>query len=267
MKCFTFTVDDNIRFLKDVSAWKTENQTPLLSHPYLAIWKRLHERFGVKIQLNLFWQEGDFDLSKVTDRFKAEFEACADWLRLSFHSKAEYPRRPYENSGYGEVLADCESVHREILRFASERSLAKTTTLHYALATADGVRALRDSGVQGLMGLYGTDDAPRNSYTVCEKDASELRRGIPRSADGMWHFPISCVLNTVALSDIGEAMRALEEDPFVGLMIHEQYFYSDYPRFQADFEEKVTNAVKAMREQGRVPCFAEELCMEELAWK
>lgn len=267
MNHFTFTVDDNIRFLRDISAWTEQNHTPLLGHPYLAMWKRLHDAYGVKVQLNLFEREGDFDLSKTTERFKTEFASCSDWLKLSFHSKQEFPTHPYRESGYDEMLTDCLNVQNEILRFAGDRSLAKTTTVHYAEATEEGESALKACGIKGLMGLYGTDDAPRTSYTVCEKDANELRHGIPQYRNGLWHFPISCVLNTVSLPQIGEEMKALKTHPFVGLMIHEQYFYSDYPRFQADFEEKVTKAVKAMREQGRISCFAEELCVEESAWK
>lgn len=51
MKQFCFTVDDNVRFLRELNAGRAES---IFDHPYLALYRRLHERFGLKIQLNLF---------------------------------------------------------------------------------------------------------------------------------------------------------------------------------------------------------------------
>ena len=113
MKQFCFTIDDNIRFIKELSESGAES---LFDHPYPALLRRLHERFGIKIQLNLFYRMEGFDLSKASDRFKDEWQANADWLKLSFHSELENVR-PYENSGYDEVYNDCRAVHDEILRF------------------------------------------------------------------------------------------------------------------------------------------------------
>ncbi|MBQ8310565.1 MAG: hypothetical protein IJX80_06105 [Clostridia bacterium] len=37
-----------------------------------------------------------FNLSMRTDKFKEEFHANADWLKLSFHAKSEFPPKPYQ---------------------------------------------------------------------------------------------------------------------------------------------------------------------------
>ncbi len=92
--------------------------------------ERLHKKFDLKIQLNLFYRLGDFDLSQMTDRYAAEWETASDWIKLSFHSEWENVC-PYEGSGYDEVFDHCRAVHGEILRFASPDTLAKTTTIHY----------------------------------------------------------------------------------------------------------------------------------------
>ena len=70
MKTFCFTVDDNIRFFRDLS---NGNQASLFEHPYLAMYKRLHEKYGLKIQLNLFYEMPGFDLSQMTNRFRQEW--------------------------------------------------------------------------------------------------------------------------------------------------------------------------------------------------
>ena len=69
MKTFCFTVDDNIRFFQELT------ETPRLSlfdHPYLAMYRRLHEKHGLKVQLNLFYRAGDFDLSQFSDCYRAQ---------------------------------------------------------------------------------------------------------------------------------------------------------------------------------------------------
>ena len=71
MKGFTFTVDDNIKFLKDLT---NSNLKSIFDHPYPAVYKALHEKFNVKVQMNLFYREGDFNLSMMTDRFKKEWQ-------------------------------------------------------------------------------------------------------------------------------------------------------------------------------------------------
>ena len=63
MKSYCFTVDDNIRFLKEV----TQNpKGSIFEHPYMAMYQRLHQRFGLKVQLNLFYKMPGFDLRETT---------------------------------------------------------------------------------------------------------------------------------------------------------------------------------------------------------
>jgi hypothetical protein len=135
------------------------------------------------------------------------------------------------------VLTDCEAVQREILRFATSKNLAKTTTVHYCLATAEGLRALRDSGVQGLLGLYGTHASPRSSYQTTEAGMEAIRAGEIVTEGGMAYSGIDVILNGVRREEIPARLNALQQRKLIKVMIHEQYFYPDYPRYQPDFEE------------------------------
>jgi hypothetical protein len=137
---FIFTIDDNIRFFKEITE---QNLKSIFDHPYLAMLARLHNKFGVKIQLNLFYEMPGFDLSQTTDRFQQEWRENAHWLKLSFHSRLENVK-PYQFSGYQDVYEDCAAVQQQILRFAGNESLAKTTTIHYCQTTEEGLHALRD---------------------------------------------------------------------------------------------------------------------------
>lgn len=255
MKTFCFTIDDNIRFLKEITE---QNMERIFAHPYLAMLRRLHEKFDLKIQLNLFYRMNGFDLSQMSARYADEWRAAADWLKLSFHSELENPR-PYLNSGYEEVFADCHAVHEEILRFSAPKSLAKTTTVHCCQTTPEGVTALFDNGVQGLLGLYGNEETPRTSYSLSEDIAAELRNGKIETLDGMTHASIDMIINTVKREDIPSKLTELFSRESLRVMIHEQYFYKDYPRHQPDFEEKLVLVFSLLRDQGYQSCFFEEL--------
>lgn len=246
MKKFCFTVDDNIRFLKEITAAQPES---IFEHPYLALFKRLHEKFGLCIQLNLFYECEGFDLALMTDRYREEWKANADWLKLSFHSRKEN-FKPYEYSGYDEVFADCDATHREILRFAGEDSLASTTTIHYCLATHEGLKALRDCGVRGLLGLYGTNKAPRTSYQTSTLCAGLLRRGDVLHDGDIAYAAIDVILNLFSKEQILEELAPLSDRPEVKVMIHEQYFYPDYHAYQPDFADKLEATFEYLCENG-----------------
>ena len=251
MKTFCFTVDDNIRFFKEI----TENgYKSIFEHPYLAMYKRLHERFNLKVQLNLFYKTDEFILSRFSDKYYNEWQENSDWLKLSFHSDYE-KICPYEFSGYDEVYEDCKRVNDEILRFASPSALAKTTTIHYCLATEDGLKALSDNNVTGLLGLFGSS----SSYGIGEEDAEKLRKGEIIKLGKISYAAIDIVLNNFSKEDILAKIKKLTNRNNINVMIHEQYFYPDYGRYQPDFEEKIASAFSLLTQNVYKSCFLEEL--------
>ena len=254
-KKFCFTVDDNIRFLKELN----ERSYPdIFSHPYLEMYRRLHRKYGVKVQLNLFYEADDFNLSQMTDNYRDEWLQNSDWLKLSFHSRLEAVK-PYESSGYEEVFEDCQKVHREIIRFASLPSLAKTTTIHYCLATSEGLSALKDNGVLGLLGLYGTPEKPCFSYQSTPAECIMLSGGQVISSENMMYSSIDIVLNRHKECEISRLLDELSERDFIKVMIHEQYFYLDYARYQPSFEEKLNITFSFLRKNGYESIFFEDL--------
>ena len=255
MKTYCFTVDDNIRFLKEL----TENgSASLFDHPYLQLYRRLHQRFGLKVQLNMFYEMPDFDLSRATDRFREEFRANAHWLKLSFHSRLENIR-PYEDSGYDEVYRDCGDVHREILRFAGPEALGRTTTVHFCRTTEAGLDAMRDRGMEGLLGLFGTAQSPRTSYSVPESMGDAIRAGELREFRGVRIADIDMIINKVKLEDIVPGLERFLDHSQIRVMIHEQYFYPDYFMYQPDFADKLETAFAFLEAQGYTSRFFEEM--------
>lgn len=258
MRKFCFTVDDNIRVFKEINEGQFAS---IFDHPYLAMYRRLHEKHGLCVQLNLFYRWGEFDLSQMTDRYREEWRQNADWLKLSFHSQLENVR-PYEHSGYDEVFADCGDVQREILRFATPENLGKTTTVHYCEATEEGLRALADQGVKGLLGLYSNT---RHSYQNSPEDCRRMMDGEMVLDSGMVYAAIDIVLNNFRKAEILEQLQNLVGRKQIRVMIHEQFFYPDYSRHQSDFEQKLDATFTFLRENGYESDFFESWLSEARA--
>ena len=255
MKNFSFTVDDSIRFLKEISG---NDYRSIFDHPYLDMYRRLHDEFGLKIQLNLFYRMGDFELSQVSERYYNEWKENSDWLKLSFHSDMENIK-PYEKSSYDEVYKDCKRTCREIVRFASSDALAKTTTIHYCLLTDCGLRAMENNFVLGLLGLFGTEINPRTSYGIGENEATRIRNGETIKISNISFASIDIVLNCFSRDEIIKELERLDGRATIRVMIHEQYFYEDYMEYQPDFYEKLRATFSFFREKGYQSRFFESL--------
>ena len=237
----------------------TENRyKSIFDHPYLAMYRRLHNEFGLKVQLNLFYRMENFDLSLMSDAYYEEWKENSDWLKLSFHSDHENIK-PYENSGYAEVCEDCKRVHEQIVRFASPMALASTTTIHFCLLTEGGLKAMEDNGVVGLLGLFGTAQTPRTSYGIEESKAEILRSGNILNIGKMSFAGIDIVLNLFSKEEIAQKLAEISDRDCIKVMIHEQYFYEDYRLYQPEFEDKLHSTFSYLCGNGCQSSFFESL--------
>lgn len=275
-KKYALSVDDNIWWLAELNRDRPES---IFDHPYLAVYRRAHEQFGAKVRLNLFYQVegsavekyGPFNLSMMTDQYKAEFERNADWLHLAFHSLQEEPGRPYLSASYEEVFEDCRKVHREIVRFAGEAALERATTIHFGACSQEGIRALQHLGIKALMGYIalGRDGKPSVSYNLSPEKVLETQRY------GFWQDPesrmiygkIDVVMNLYSPERIVEILTEEHESHpqrgFVEIMIHEQYFHSDYRLYEPDYAERIFAGCRWCHERGYEGAFVEEVVEQE----
>ncbi|MBR6650624.1 MAG: hypothetical protein IKL36_04350 [Clostridia bacterium] len=247
---YRFSVDDNIRFLQDL----TEGEySSVFEHPYLKMYKDLHEKYGTKIQLNLFYTMNGFDLSMMTDKYKKEWQENSHWLRFSFHSRSDGPPFPYRDSDYDEVYRDCRDVHREVRRFAGEECLSYFITVHYCQASPEAIRALRDCGIRGIVGLFKEAECygrKRDGASMTFEYDKEL---------GMYLFCNDIILNLYPLSMVEGLLSRDDHKDFTEVMIHEQYYYPDYFAHVPDFEKIVEAAIRYLTEKGRKSIWLEEL--------
>ena len=82
-------IDDAIWFLRDLARQRPKS---LFDNAFLKPLKEAHDRFGLKLQINLFYRTDffygmdEFTLAEVPADYKAEWQASKDWLKLGFHS-------------------------------------------------------------------------------------------------------------------------------------------------------------------------------------
>lgn len=248
---YRFSVDDNIWFLRDLS---TGLYSSVFDHPYLKVYKYLHDRYDAKFQLNIYYETEGFDLSQMTDKFKAEWIENSNWLRLSFHARADAPDCPYLNASYEDAYEDCTRVHREIIRFAGRETLDLYTTIHYCVASPDAVKAFKDAGICGLVGLF---ERGRYCYNLCYDEFAEPYK-YDETSD-LYYFVNDMIVNLFPLSEIIPRLEKVRGKEFVEVMIHEQYFYDYFHMYQPDFADKVEACVKYFTECGRKSIFLDEL--------
>jgi hypothetical protein len=177
---------------------------------------------------------------------------------MSFHSDFETVR-PYESSGYDEVYEDCNKVNAQIIRFASAAALAKTTTIHYCLTTEEGLKALADQKIFGLLGLFGNQEKPETSYGIEKGSAAKIRNGETQKIGKISFSAIDIVLNRFSKESILLQLEKLAGRNCIKVMIHEQYYYSDYKRYQPDFKDKLRAAFTFLTANGYKSVFFEDL--------
>jgi len=261
MRGYRLSVDDNIWFLRDIA--NHPEYTSLFDNPYLKLYKSIHDKYGTKVHMNIYYETDGFNLTQMPDRFKDEWAANSNWLKLSFHANADSPSWPYLNSSYEEVYNDCKRVQDEILRFAGKEVLGPVTTLHFAEATKDGVKALRDCGIKVLLGDFAFDKNgdPYLDY-YCTREQFDKVRENCFYKDPETDMIFACcdvVLNTFKVGEIAPEMDRYEREypgrDFVDILIHEQYFYPDFRLYLPEYGKLIEEGVEWCISRNYEPAF------------
>lgn len=282
---YRISSDDNILFLADITA-NQDSYTSIFDNPYLSVYKKAHDLYGAKVHLNLFYEfdqeaakyftdiRPDFNLSMMTDKFKPEWEANADWLKLSFHARKEFPPCPYQYASAETITADYLSVRKEVLRFAGEATFSPdVTTIHYGEANPACVAALRDLGLKALTGYFeiGSTGVPLVAYYAPIPLTLHIgERDFWRDTEmGVTFGRIDRVTNIGTFESVMEDLHNIIAHPhrggLVSIMIHEQYFHQDYLGYLPDFEARVLEPAKLLFESGYEGSLIKEVISESLS--
>lgn len=258
---YRFSVDDNIWFLRDI-ARNVDKYQSIFENPYLSMWRDMHEKYGTKVHFNIYYETDFFNLTQMPVKFREEWRRNSDWIRLSFHARANDPAKPYLNAPAAQIRTDYELVAREIERFAGSDLLGKVTTVHWGEATREGSRALHDEGIRVLAGYFIMQDGqPRVSYYLSPEQVAHAgaRDYWKDYSEDLVFVRHDIVINNVPLKDIEPFLEKVAADPHqsevMELLIHEQYFYPDYQNYEPDFRQRVERAIAWVTKRGYKPVF------------
>lgn len=260
---YSFTVDDNIRFFEEANKNLYHS---IFEVPYLKLMQNLHHKYDCKIQLNMFYSytPNSFSLANCSNQFRNELKQNSDWLKFSFHAKHNNPIFPYDGRD-GILLKDFDLVMEQLKRIAGEEAIALTTTLHYVTASLKDCDSLYKRGVRALIGMfYNKTGRDALKYYLTEKQMLILReRSFYKDSETNMIFARNdMVINQISISNLVPILEATinhqNQDNFIQIMIHEQYFYSDYKDFQPDFADKLHIVLNWLTENGYNSCFLED---------
>lgn len=156
-----FFIDDFIWLFRDLTR---EKPVSLFDNSFMAMLKRAHDKYGMKVQLNTFYRtsfwygDDEFSLSEMTEDYKKEWESSSDWLKIGFHSKEEWPDYPYVNANYSLVNDNFNLIKSNVVRFAGEKTFALSVVPHWAPISREGIQALYDNGIRVTYATYGVKE-------------------------------------------------------------------------------------------------------------
>ena len=255
---FTFQIDDCGFFLRDLCRQRPKH---LLDHFFLANLKKIHRDYGTRVVLNCFYspQQLDFDMSMMPEVYKSEFENNADWLRLTFHSKTEFPNDPYLATPAEKIIADYDEVMTQLRRFAGCAAIPTSCT-HFANMVPDAWKLMYSRGTRYLClepnrqrgRMWCSYQVPQDAFDyVLEHEAWK------DFASGITFIKTDIIINSVPLDKIVPSLQKVWDSPaereLLGLLTHEQYCWKDYKNYLPDHFERIATACRFAVERGYKP--------------
>lgn len=270
-KTYRLGVDDVIRCLQNIYEHKDE-YTSIFDDPFLKIYYELHEKYNTYVHMHIYYETDDkkFNLTMFPDKFKDEFRANGDWLKFTFHARADHPDSPYKFASYEQVMKEGRDVEREIMRFAGKEAMSNVTSQHWANSNLWATRAFRNLGFRCIDGyfLFDEDGNPYVSYYLNKEQTAHAasRDFWVDNKEDIIFVKDDIIINEVELDKIDDYMEEIssqENNCFHYLLIHEQYFYEDYCDYEADYKERIFKSVDWCHRNGYRPVSISSIAFEE----
>lgn len=158
---FHLSFDDTITIFEDI----TENEYySIFDNSTLNWFKQLHDEYGVVMSCYVYYEDGDFNLTQVQDKYKKEFIDNADWLRFGFHSRNA--NTDYKN---GKIKSDYTFTITELERIVGCEAIDNFIRLSMFKGSYEGIKELTLLSDEPVVGLLTADDC-RNSYYLNKED-------------------------------------------------------------------------------------------------
>lgn len=260
-----FCIDDVIFTFREIAESRPAS---LFDHFYLKHLKMLHDKYNMKITLNVFYDDlrSGFSLAQFPDSYKQEWIANSHWLKLAFHAKAEFPDRPYQNAEAEQLISEYDEVCREIIRFAGRETLIAPPNIHWAMVKPAALPLLRKRGLKFLGGLFvnartrigeSTDDTVSCDIGYFKGDDDSIflsqKQLFYDFANDICFGTEAIVCNLEEMPELERKLAALiadKDNEALHLLSHEQYSYPFYESYLPDHSDRLALTVKMLAEAG-----------------
>ncbi len=263
-KRYRFVIDDNSFFLRDITQ---KGYPSLFDCFYLKMLKDLNAKYGARFTLNIYYTTGDdWNLTQFPDKYRGEWEANADWLRLAFHAYANEPARPYQDAPVEKLLADLDLINAQIHRFAGPKTFSHVVVVHWGMTRPEAWKPLYERGSRVLGGYFRKSAQGQHdvNYRLDEVRSEWLSRHdlLKDFASGIIFSRVDMVVNNTPLDKIVPTLEAVVADPcqgeIVDLLTHEQYFWPFYQVYLPDHAQRLDRAIGFLTQRGYKPVFLQD---------
>lgn len=171
-KYVAVSLDDTIEVFRDLSQ-NSNRYSSIFENETLSYLESLHKLYGVVFSMYCYYEtdDGEFNLSMMTEQYKEQFVENSDWLRWGFHS---YNGDTY----YDEVDVtraenDYQKLVSELERVVGTESIERVIRLNGFRGNYENIQIMSEQQL-GIVGILGADD-DRNSYFLDENQSQELK--------------------------------------------------------------------------------------------
>lgn len=164
--CFHLSIDDSIDFIEDLTK-NTAKYKSAFDQPFLALLKKLHDDFGIKMILYFFYTKNDFSLADATEEYAKEFEANSDWLKFGFHAVNGYF---FEKFNADIEMEFYKKTIKELIRISSPANIVYFLRLDRFIANEEAIEKLSKTELSGL--LIAEQRQKRINYALSDEETT-----------------------------------------------------------------------------------------------
>ncbi len=205
------SIDDTADILRELTV---RSYASIFEEERLAFLKGLHEEYGATVSLYAFYQgENGFALSGVPTRYKAEWRANANWLRLGAHSTHK------KSSFAGEDgVAEYERIYQEFMRFAGKECIDPCFRPHFFVIAPAVLRTLREKDLAS--GVHCPDDERACHSFTAEEEQTLAAEGY-LCKEGIAYIKTQTRLENLSEETFDNFLAGLNGKKFVSVFTHE----------------------------------------------
>lgn len=168
-KNYHLSIDDVITIFEDINLNK-DNYESIFQNDTLNWLREVNNQTGATITCYIFYENENFKLDQMTDKFKKEFIENSNWLRFGFHSRNG--STTYLENGGG-LINDYKKVIKELIRVVGSESIDNVIRLQSFEGNRDDLLRIASLEEEPIIGLLTADDK-RGSYYLNNEENSYI---------------------------------------------------------------------------------------------